>query len=106
MYMAISDQEIASYSLHLTQLFYLCPDCIGDAQSVGHFFLNPAGHLGFIAVTFLIVFPLMQVMVVFFVAAALSAIALSMIAFLSGGQVGVIGKKAENLPQYKIEVKE
>ena len=101
MYMAISDQEIASYSLHLTQLFYLCPDCIGDAQSVGHFFLNPAGHLGFIAVTFLIVFPLMQVMVVFFVAAALS-----MIAFLSGGQVGVIGKKAENLPQYKIEVKE
>jgi hypothetical protein len=32
------------------------------------FFLYPLGHLGFTAVTFLVVFPLTQVMVVFFAA--------------------------------------
>jgi hypothetical protein len=61
--------------------------------------------LGFTAVTFLMSLPLTQVMVVLFVAAAALAAA-SIKACLSGGQVGVIGKKAENLPQYRIDVKE
>ena len=52
-----------------------------DTQSVSYFFLNPAGHLGFIAVTFLTVFPLMQVMDVFFV---VSTIVKSNIKLLAG----------------------
>ena len=47
--------------------------------------------------------PLTQVMVVF-LAAALAAASIK--ACLSGGQVGVIGKREGNLPQYKIDVKE
>ena len=51
-----------------------------------YFFLYPAGHLGFTAVTFLVIFPLTQVMVVFLANAALSAAALaaaSSLAFIS-----------------------
>jgi hypothetical protein len=45
-----------------------------DGLSVDHFFiLNPGGHLGFTAVTFLVSLPLTQAMVVFFSAAALAA---------------------------------
>jgi hypothetical protein len=40
------------------------------ALEVGYFFLNPAGHFGFTAVTFLFVLPLTQVMVVTFDLAA------------------------------------
>jgi hypothetical protein len=55
--------QIASF-LNSTQLFNLWPDGWTDI----YFFLYPLGHLGFTAVTFLVVFPLTQVMVVFFAA--------------------------------------
>ncbi len=38
-----------------------------------HFFLNPAGHLGETAVTFLVDLPFTQVMLVFFAATVLVA---------------------------------
>jgi hypothetical protein len=39
---------------------------LGGAQARNYFFLNPAGHLGLMAVTFLETLPLIQVILVAF----------------------------------------
>jgi hypothetical protein len=52
-------------------------------RSESYFFLKPGGHLGFIDITFLVSLPLTQVMVDFFIAAALSEAALSDAIFCS-----------------------
>ncbi len=46
-------------------------------KSRGYFFLNPAGHLGLMAVTFLVVFPFTQEIVTFFLATVAVAIGVS-----------------------------
>jgi hypothetical protein len=55
----------------------------GDLGSVLHFFLYPAGHLGFTAVTFFKVFPLAQVIVTLLTNAALAFASASCLALSS-----------------------
>ena len=61
------------------------PGEIGDCEAVGHFFLYPAGHLGFVPESFLINLPLAQVIVIFFAVAAAGLAAATSLTFLTSG---------------------
>jgi hypothetical protein len=52
------------------------PQILYRFPSKDYFFLNPIGHFGFLADTFLVVFPFTQVIVVFLAAAAGEVVAL------------------------------
>ena len=74
-------------------------------KEINYFFLNPAGHLGFVPESFLINLPLAQVMVIFFAVAAAGLAAATSLSSLTSGAglsfltsaVPVLGVAAEEV---------